>query len=72
MLEQQVLGDNFSNKIFYSDEGPFTLDGYVNKQNRRIWGSENPQVILTAKNQHSSNYGRNTAQYVSKSGRKSP
>ena len=36
---------NFSNKIFFSDEIDFTIGGYVNKQNCRIWGSENPQVI---------------------------
>ena len=45
VLEQQAVDGNFSNKIFFSDEAHFTLGGYVNKQNCRIWGSENPQVI---------------------------
>ena len=36
---------NFSNKIFFSDGAHFIHDGYVNKQNYRIWGCENPQVI---------------------------
>ena len=44
-LEQQAVDGNFSNKIFFRDEAHFTLDGYVNKQNCRIWSSANPQVI---------------------------
>ena len=39
------MDGNFSNKIFFSDEEHFTLDGYVNKQNYRIWDSENHEVI---------------------------
>ena len=35
----------FANKIYFSDEALFTLGGYVNKQNCRIWGSENTRVI---------------------------
>ena len=45
MLEQQAIYGNFSHKIFFSDEAHVTLGGYVNKQNDRIWGYENPQVI---------------------------
>jgi len=45
VLEQQAVDGDFSNKIFFSDEAHFSLGGYVNKQNCRIWGSENPQVI---------------------------
>ena len=33
------------NKIFFSDEAHFILGGYANKQNCRIWGSVNIQVI---------------------------
>ena len=29
-----------------SDEARFHLVGYVNQQNCRIWGSENPKVII--------------------------
>ena len=39
------MDGNFSNKIFLSDEARFKLGGYNNKQNCRIWDSENPQVI---------------------------
>ena len=38
-------GDDFSSKIIFSDEAHFHLGGYVNKQNCRIWGLENPHVI---------------------------
>ncbi|GFV70691.1 uncharacterized protein TNCV_2022551 [Trichonephila clavipes] len=29
-----------------SDEAPFWLNGYVNKQNCRIWSEDNPQVYV--------------------------
>ena len=45
VLEQHAVYGKFSNKIFFSAEANFTLSGYVNKQNCRIWGPENPQVI---------------------------
>ena len=41
VLEQQAE----DGEIFFSVEAHFSLGGYVNKQNCRIWGSENPQVI---------------------------
>lgn len=37
---------DFAQKIIFSDEAHFHLGGYVNKQNCRIWGSENPHVVL--------------------------
>ena len=39
------MGGNFSNKIFFNEEADFILGGFVNKQNCRIWGVDNPQVI---------------------------
>ena len=39
------MDGNFSKKIFFSDEAHFTLDVYANKQNCRIFGSVNSQVI---------------------------
>ena len=44
MLEQAVDG-KLSNKFLFSDEVHFTLAGYINKQIRCIYDSENPQVI---------------------------
>ena len=37
MLE---LEENFTKKVFFSDESTFSLSGVVNTQNVRIWGSE--------------------------------
>ena len=34
-------------RIIFSDEAHFWLDGYVNRQNYRIWGSEKPDIIQT-------------------------
>ena len=45
ILEQQQIDCDFSKKIIFTDEAHFQLGGYVNKQNCRIWGTENPQVI---------------------------
>ena len=40
------MNGNFSNKIFFSDEALLHSVGmFVNKQNCRIWDSENTQVI---------------------------
>ena len=33
---------NLGKKIIFSDESSFDFGGYVNKQNCRIWGTENP------------------------------
>ena len=33
-------------KIIFSDEAHFDLGGYVNKQNFRIWGIENPHAYI--------------------------
>ncbi|XP_023021061.2 uncharacterized protein [Leptinotarsa decemlineata] len=37
---------NFHKQIFFSDEAHFWLNGYVNKQNCRIWSKGNPQVYV--------------------------
>lgn len=37
---------HFHRKIVFSDEAHFHIGGYVNKQNCRIWGSENPHVTI--------------------------
>lgn len=46
ILERQEVDPDFPKKIIFSDEAHFHLDGYVNKQNCRIWGTENPRVIV--------------------------
>ncbi|GFU92722.1 putative DD41D transposase [Trichonephila clavipes] len=35
---------DFHKRILFSDEAHFWLNGYVNKQNYRIWSESNPQV----------------------------
>ena len=43
----RLLGDDdFVKKIIFSDETHFDLGGYVNKQNCRIWGTENPHAYI--------------------------
>ncbi|GFX94430.1 transposable element Tc3 transposase [Trichonephila clavipes] len=37
---------DFHKRILFSDETHFWLDGYVNKQNCRIWSEDNPQVYV--------------------------
>ncbi|GFW15536.1 DUF4817 domain-containing protein [Trichonephila clavipes] len=38
----------FHKRILFSDEAHFWLNGYVNKQNCRIWSKANPQVYVEA------------------------
>ncbi|GFU35816.1 uncharacterized protein TNCV_1083751 [Trichonephila clavipes] len=37
---------DFLKQILFSDEAHFWLNGYVNKQNCRIWSEANPQVYV--------------------------
>ncbi|GFX74341.1 DUF4817 domain-containing protein [Trichonephila clavipes] len=37
---------DFHKRILFSDRVPFWLNGYVNKQNCRIWSEANPQVYV--------------------------
>ncbi|GFY14572.1 hypothetical protein TNCV_4827761 [Trichonephila clavipes] len=43
--EIAVVND-FHKRILFSDEAHFSLNGYVNKQNCRIWSEANPQVYV--------------------------
>ena len=45
VLEQLEVDANFGEKIIFSDEAHFWLNGFVNKQNCRIWGESNPQQM---------------------------
>ena len=45
--EQRLIEDeHFYRKIIFFDEAYFHLCDYVNKQNYRIWGSENSHVVM--------------------------
>ncbi|GFV84204.1 uncharacterized protein TNCV_3038641 [Trichonephila clavipes] len=37
---------DFHKRILFTDEAPFWLNGYVNKQNCRIWREANPQLYV--------------------------
>ncbi|GFX58262.1 hypothetical protein TNCV_4050201 [Trichonephila clavipes] len=37
---------DFHKRILFCDEAHFWLNGYVNKQNCRIWSEANPQVYV--------------------------
>ncbi|GFT88635.1 transposable element Tc3 transposase [Trichonephila clavipes] len=37
---------DFHKRILFSDQAHFWLNGYVNKQNSRIWREANPQVYV--------------------------
>ncbi|GFV20350.1 transposable element Tc3 transposase [Trichonephila clavipes] len=41
-----VVVSDFHKQILFSDEAHFLLNGYVNKQNCRIWSEANPQVYV--------------------------
>ncbi|GBL90647.1 hypothetical protein AVEN_219315-1 [Araneus ventricosus] len=46
MLQLVDEGDIDVGNKWFSDEAYFNLDGFVNKQNWRIWGTENPHVAV--------------------------
>ena len=48
---------DFGKKIIFSDEEHFDLGWYVNKQNCRIWGTENPNAYKTRRRQNESLFG---------------
>ncbi|GFW83307.1 hypothetical protein TNCV_2509471 [Trichonephila clavipes] len=41
-----MVARDFHKRILFSDEAHFWLNGYVNKQNCRIWSEANPQVYV--------------------------
>lgn len=44
-LARMQVDDNWPSHIFWTDEAHFHLDGAVNTQNCRIWGSTNPHAM---------------------------
>ena len=45
LIIEQMYGD-FWSKIILSDVSHFLLDGFINLQNSRFWGSGNLQLIV--------------------------
>ncbi|GFU40443.1 hypothetical protein TNCV_1208101 [Trichonephila clavipes] len=45
-LNEIAVVPDFHKRILFSDEAPFWLNGYVNKQNCRISSEANPQVYV--------------------------
>ena len=43
--EMAKKDNNFIHNLIMGDEAHFHLNGSVNKQNSRFWGTENPRVI---------------------------
>jgi hypothetical protein len=46
MLQKLQLDSDLLDKIWFSDESHFFLDGHCNKQNWLIWGSEKPEKFI--------------------------
>ncbi|GFU31743.1 hypothetical protein TNCV_1176191 [Trichonephila clavipes] len=46
MRHLALCHDEFRGPLPISDEAHFWLNGYVNKQNCRIWSEANPQVYV--------------------------
>ncbi|GFT65953.1 hypothetical protein TNCV_1614851 [Trichonephila clavipes] len=44
--KRDAVVPDFHKRILFSDEAHFWLNGYVNKQNCRIWSEANPQVYV--------------------------
>ncbi|GFS76367.1 hypothetical protein TNCV_1620111 [Trichonephila clavipes] len=46
-MDEIAVVPDFHKRILFSDEAHFWLNGYVNKQNCRIWSEANPQVYAS-------------------------
>lgn len=46
MLDKVDDDDSFLTRVCFSDEATFHVSGKVNRHNCRIWGSENPRVVI--------------------------
>jgi DNA-dependent RNA polymerase auxiliary subunit epsilon len=45
-MQERCEEDDFSERLILSDESTFHISGKVNKQNVRIWGTENPRATV--------------------------
>ncbi|CAK9826872.1 hypothetical protein ANTRET_LOCUS4642 [Anthophora retusa] len=44
-LQEVTSDNNFIHRLIMSDEAHFHLNGFVNRQNCRVWGTENPRAV---------------------------
>ncbi|GFX65982.1 hypothetical protein TNCV_14031 [Trichonephila clavipes] len=44
--QNEIAVPDFHKRILFSDEAHFWFNGFVNKQNCRIWSEANPQVYV--------------------------
>lgn len=40
-MREKLQDDDFENRLVFSDEATFHVNGKVNKQNVRMWGEQN-------------------------------
>ena len=45
-MQQKMEDDGFDDRLVFSDEAAFHVNGKVNKHNTRIWGTEIPHELL--------------------------
>ena len=45
-IQEKLEEDEFNERLVFSDEATFHTNGKVNRHNVRIWGEENPRVII--------------------------
>ena len=46
ILERIDVDNEYLQRVCFSDESTFHLSGKVNRHNVRIWGSQNPHVVV--------------------------
>jgi hypothetical protein len=46
ILQANSADPEFFANVLMSDEAHFDLSGFINKQNSRFWGTENPRLVL--------------------------
>ena len=45
-MQERFAVDGLADWLIFSDEATFRLSGMVNRHNVRIWGTENPRVVI--------------------------
>ena len=45
ILERIAMDPAYLENVFFTDEATFHISGFVNRQNVRIWGKENPREV---------------------------